>query len=487
MEYQIAALFNAYFTETTSTGSKVLDNSIIAIKCAIVMWILKYIYINWIQLYNCIIYHLYGMKNYPLELWRAPYIYNTITTQTGCDEKLIEHNMNIISTQTPTYNGTTISSVICKLVKKTNIKPLCTPDNNPIITVKQINLQHYGLKITDDRYCSKYGLFIIMIDPCGNPIYYSTKATLYCNNLIDYNTVNYIGNYIFTQIQSEEEEKNDKTNVINMVKFDNDVSISKIGDISKKKTFDTLFYPQKDGLIALLDKFKAKTLYPSHIPMDNKLGILLYGPPGTGKTGTISAIANYLGRSLTIINFSEITTTSQLNSVLDKCEYERTIFVFDEFDCLLDVLGGSKSEEKDEKNDWGTMLLAAEGDERKQILEMMKSGRKNNKNKLDIGYLLQKLDGLETAEDRMIIATTNNPDKINPALLRPGRFDLKLCLGNCTQDMYGKILENYYKGEEDVYNRVLKEGIPDYKYSPLELMNMSMQCESLSVLLEKCK
>ena len=104
-----------------------------------------------------------------------------------------------------------------------------------------------------------------------------------------------------------------------------------------------------------------------------------------------------------------------------------------------------------------------------------------------MAYLLSKLDGLESAEGRIIVATTNNPDKINPALLRPGRFDLKLCLGNCTQDMYGKILENYYKGEEDVYNRVLKEGIPDYKYSPLEIMNMAMQCESLSALLEKCK
>jgi SpoVK/Ycf46/Vps4 family AAA+-type ATPase len=152
---------------------------------------------------------------------------------------------------------------------------------------------------------------------------------------------------------------------------------------------------------------------------------------------------------------------------------------------MLDVLG--KSEEKEHKSDWGSMLLAAEGDERKQVIEMMKSGRKATKQSINMAYLLQKLDGIESAEDRIIIATTNNPDKINPALLRPGRFDLKLCLGNCTQDMYCQILENFYReSEKNVSKRVLKAAIPDYKYSPLELMNMAMQCESLSALLEKC-
>jgi chaperone BCS1 len=270
-----------------------------------------------------------------------------------------------------------------------------------------------------------------------------------------------------------------------MKTMQNHINIIRIGDVSKNKIFDNLFYTQKDELINFLDKFKSKTLYPSYVSMDNKLGILLYGPPGTGKTGTISAIANYLGRSLTLLDFSTITTTEEFEQIVDKNKYKETIFVFDEFDCILDIIG--KQNTSEQPPDYGTMLLAAEGEERKQILEMVRSGKKTKTQTLNMAYLLQKMDGLESAEDRIIIATTNNPDKINPALLRPGRFDLKLCLGNCTHDMYCKILENYYKNEENVHKRVAKANIPEFKYSPLEIINMAMQHNTLHSLLNKLR
>ena len=108
--------------------------------------------------------------------------------------------------------------------------------------------------------------------------------------------------------------------------------------------------------MGILEKFKTKKMYPEHIPMDNKLGILLYGPPGTGKTGTISAIANYLERSLTVINFSVISTCKQLDSIMDPEKVKETIYVFDEFDCIPDVIGGEKQAEKQE-TDWGTLLF----------------------------------------------------------------------------------------------------------------------------------
>lgn len=284
-------------------------------------------------------------------------------------------------------------------------------------------------------------------------------------------------------------KKRKKSTTLDIRVFDKSASnyTKIIGEVSTKKTFDNLFYTQKNELINLLEKFKTKTLYPPHIPMDNKLGILLYGPPGTGKTGTISAIANYLNRNVCIINFAAISQQVHFDYIVNKDKYADTIFVFDEFDCLLDVLVNANNNfvtNKDSnKTDWGTILLAAQGDERKQVLEMIKE-EKNDDTKIDLPFLLQKLDGLESAEDRIIIATTNNPDKINPALLRPGRFDLKLCLGNCTKNMYCEILENFYKEETDVYKRVQEANIEEFKYSPLELLNMAMQNSKLESLLK---
>jgi hypothetical protein len=250
------------------------------------------------------------------------------------------------------------------------------------------------------------------------------------------------------------------------------------GAISPNKTFDTLFYEQKSTLISLVSKFKEGRMYPSTISMDNKLGILLYGPPGTGKTGTISAIANMLQRHVIMINFSEVTTCAQLDTILSSANNKDYIYVFDEFDCILNVLTNPaaaqpKPDTKQEK--WHELLAVAEGDERKDILNMIRESKKPNANTpLDLAYLLSKLDGLEDNNDRLIIATTNNPDKINPALLRPGRFDLKLCLGNCTTAMYVDILSAYFQLSEEEKQIVRQAGIPERRFSPLEVINVAL-------------
>jgi hypothetical protein len=164
--------------------------------------------------------------------------------------------------------------------------------------------------------------------------------------------------------------------------------------------------------------------------------------------------------------------------------YSKYVYVFDEFDCVLDVISGAAPrDKKEEVQDWGKMLLYAEGEERKSILEMMRQGRgRKGTAPIDLAYLLQKLDGLESAENRIIIATTNNPDRINPALMRPGRFDLKICLGLCTADMVVDILDNYYKGGRE---KIQRAGIPDGRYSPLQLINAAIQAPSMEKLLKQ--
>jgi chaperone BCS1 len=267
----------------------------------------------------------------------------------------------------------------------------------------------------------------------------------------------------------------------------------KIGRVSERKTFDALFYTQKDELVQMLTKFKEGSLYPDTISMDNKLGILLYGPPGTGKTGTISAIANFLGRGIRTINLSTPGLTRvSMNTILSEDVYKKNIIVFDEFDCMLDVLTVRNQREKEAasvesevpKTNWTELLAAAGGaEEKKQIIEMMKEERNRVKSAgVDLAYLLQKLDGIERVDGRVIIATTNNPDHINPVLLRPGRFDMKLCLGNCTRKMYVDILTSFYKLEGRVLDMY---DFPEGKYSPLELINMCLTSKGLDDVLTR--
>jgi predicted AAA+ superfamily ATPase len=473
----ITTFTTVYFTSSIDTGNRVLDNAVIAILSFFIVQGFSYLFKNWRQIYNCIIYHLYGMYKYPLEIWRAPYSYSFETTD---GEFLKEHYSRTIYFLYVAQNMRVIdySNLIAPLIQKSNMCYLRDRNSDQIHGDKYMT--HCPGNIRNS------GIYLIAIDSHGNPIYYSTQGLLYYSNRDGFmKMLGPLKDYLVEEHRKNTHKLNSPNEIYTMKLVTNDdrttTELASIGQICKKKTFDTLFYTQKAELLALLEKFKTKTLYPAHVPMDNKLGILLYGPPGTGKTGTISAVANYLGRSLTIVDFSKINTCEELDKILDLKRYEHTVFVFDEFDCLLDVISNPSQEDK---TDWSSMLLMADGEERKHIFAMMKDGKRTAKQQMNLGYLLQKLDGLESSDNRLIIATTNNPDKINTALLRPGRFDLKLCLSNCTQNMYCEILENYYQSETNVAQRVQKAKIPEFKYSPLDILNKALLNPTLDSLIQ---
>jgi hypothetical protein len=76
---------------------------------------------------------------------------------------------------------------------------------------------------------------------------------------------------------------------------------------------------------------------------------------------------------------------------------------------------------------------------------MMKNNKKDKSTGIiDTPFILKLLDGIGNDEDRIIIATTNHPEKINKLFLRPGRFDVKLKLGFCSLDMFINIVNCMY-------------------------------------------
>lgn len=238
------------------------------------------------------------------------------------------------------------------------------------------------------------------------------------------------------------------------------------GLISAKKTFDTLFFEQKGELCHLLDLFEKGELYPSRLGMNNKLGILLYGPPGTGKTGVISAVANRLKRDVVRIDFSKIQTQKELDTCLDPNRYNKYIFVFEEFDHILGVLETPGSMDM-------TPFLAMSGD-KSSLTDSIKQEIEKQKDRITWDYLLQKMDGLESTDGRLIIATTNHPENIRPELLRPGRFDLKLCLDRCTTQMYVDILTVFFNLNSSDQRQIKDAKLEPKKWTPLEVINTAL-------------
>lgn len=130
------------------------------------------------------------------------------------------------------------------------------------------------------------------------------------------------------------------------------------------------------------------------------------------------------------------------------------------------------------------MMMMAEKNKSEDLMNSAKAEIDEAKDKIDLGYLLRKLDGLESAEDRIIIATTNHPERIDPALLRPGRFGLQIHLNRASKQMLRDILGLICQTtitEEEV------AAIPEFRWSPAEIFQMATLNANKDYLLETLK
>jgi cell division protease FtsH len=134
-------------------------------------------------------------------------------------------------------------------------------------------------------------------------------------------------------------------------------------------------------------------------------GVLLVGPPGTGKTLMARAVAGEAGVPFFSVSASEFVEmfvgvgASRVRDLFDKAKQNAPSIVFvDE----LDAVGRQRF-----------AGLGGSNDEREQTLNQM----------------LVEMDGFETNQEVIVMAATNRPDVLDPALLRPGRFDRQVVVG----------------------------------------------------------
>lgn len=223
--------------------------------------------------------------------------------------------------------------------------------------------------------------------------------------------------YIFTTSSSRDrEEENRRILRFNMY------------DFRSTKTFNNLFFEGKDKIINRIDNYVNNVQRYTDLGIAHTLGFLFHGSPGTGKTSTIKAIANYMGRSIITVNMKDINNLESFYRLFHS-EYingidikpKRRMYVFEEIDCCeaflsrTDKKDDNKEEEKKDLADVLTNVITA--NHKGKILT-------EKKDKLTIGQVLEVLDGIIENDDRVCIFTTNHVEKIDKALLRPGRIDL---------------------------------------------------------------
>lgn len=185
--------------------------------------------------------------------------------------------------------------------------------------------------------------------------------------------------------------------------FNSDGETKMLGPIGSKQ-FEHIFL--NDNLVETIrndvDKFINSEEQYCKLGIKYKRTYLFYGPAGTGKSSLATAIANHSGRNILSINVSKDMTDATLIKVIAG-RPDKAIILFEDIDCLFANLKRSENVEENKEGE-----------------------KKDNSIKVTLSCILNILDGAYTPEDVIFILTTNHIDKLDDAIRRDGRTDLKL-------------------------------------------------------------
>lgn len=278
------------------------------------------------------------------------------------------------------------------------------------------------------------------------------------------------------------------------------------------QTFENVFFTEKKFLAKRVDHFLNGREWYKEKGIPYTFGTLFYGGPGTGKTSTIKAMAKESKRHVFNIRLSDVKTNTQLKnlfqdeyvSVLDPVTkniekymipIRKRLYVIEDIDCMTDLIKRRDLLNDDEKhssrggtNNMDRLMQMIEDqtpkpgvpfdpDDHKALQRLKEEAaalkEKNedeNSDAITLDALLNVLDGTYETPHRMICITTNDPDIIDPALVRPGRIDMIVNFTNSTIAMVKDMFNNFY--DDETFENTDFSGFKEGQVSPAEVQNI---------------
>lgn len=405
--------------------------------------------------------------------------FNRIKTETFAILRNVEYN---VSRRTGEWSSHDVRIIACNSAYRALPIFLVVPVTSKYI---RVNDDHeIYVKITCEDVIGQH-------DSNSTPIT-TPNVNKYTYTFVSYDDVYTVDDYIRECTQTFlREEFSNKLKTPHIFLYDLPIEKKtgwRILDFTSTKTFDSMFFEHKTGLIRRIDDFAVSKPQYERLSIPYTLSFLFHGGPGTGKTSVIKAIANLTGRHPVVIPTKNIDTVDDLKSIFYSEKIgghivpnDKRLYVFEEIDCghWRDMIMSRalKTERENERHrEMKEMMVMNQrrysGDapvKQSDDASLISAPAKHMCN-MSLGEFLEFMDGVVELPGRMIIFTTNCIDVLDPAIIRPGRIDHVVEFKRMRRvdvcDMYRRWFDR------DVPDDVREHMLPDETFTQAELGNI---------------
>jgi hypothetical protein len=183
----------------------------------------------------------------------------------------------------------------------------------------------------------------------------------------------------------------------------------------------------KTKILASIDSWLSGREWYVERGIPYKFTMLLHGVPGCGKTSLIRALASHYGMSIFVVNVNGVSDTGLVEKIIDMPR--KSILVLEDIDCV-----GINGMDRDSTEKSTNISIST--------------------NSLTMSGLLNALDGIIPLDEKIVIMTTNHIQKLDKALIRSGRCDLKVELVPLKKIEIEEFIELYFEEKRSVSEKL---------------------------------